>query len=78
MSTTIRAGNSFPLGATPVHAGVHAQSVNFSMYAHHADTVELLLFDGAAAQPGDNAATRTVQPRSVVGLMRRPDAAGEA
>lgn len=40
MTTAIEPGQPYPLGATPTHRGV-----NFSVYAHRAEAVELLLFD---------------------------------
>src|SRR4051812_48587449 len=46
MIAAILPGSPFPLGATPMSDGV-----NFSVYANHADAVELLLFDGVDATP---------------------------
>src|SRR5688572_118218 len=46
MTAAIQLGSPFPLGATPDAGGV-----NFSVYANHADAVELLLFDRADAAP---------------------------
>jgi isoamylase len=54
MSTNIQSGTSFPLGATLEQHGTRSRGVNFSVYAHHAERVELLLFhhadDAAPAQ----------------------------
>ncbi len=41
---TVERGHAYPLGAT-----IDSRGVNFSIYAKHADAVELLLFDDAAA-----------------------------
>jgi glycogen operon protein len=45
-SGAIQPGSPEPLGATPVDGGV-----NFSVYADHADAIDLLLFDRADAAP---------------------------
>ena len=42
MTAKIEPGKAYPLGATPMDGGV-----NFSVYAHRAEAVELLLFDHA-------------------------------
>ena len=52
----VQPGSAAPLGATVVDGGV-----NFSLYSHHADAVELLLFDEGSAEP---AATIALDPAS--------------
>lgn len=47
MPNTIQSGSSFPLGATLVRKRAPHRGVNFSVYAHHAELIELLLFDHA-------------------------------
>ena len=42
----IQPGSAAPIGATVVDGGV-----NFSLYSHHAEGVELLLFDQGAVEP---------------------------
>ena len=47
----VRAGQSFPLGAT-----VYADGVNFCLFSKHAEDVELLLFD----RPNDPSPARII------------------
>lgn len=50
-----KSGSSFPLGST-----VYPSGVNFSVYSHSADAIELLLFDRA----GDAAPARIIKLNS--------------
>jgi len=48
MKHHLKAGRSFPLGATPDGNGT-----NFSLFSRSASRVELLLFDRAGPRPGE-------------------------
>ncbi|QHU98748.1 glycogen debranching protein GlgX [Synechocystis sp. CACIAM 05] len=52
LSTDVRIGQTFPLGAT-----VYADGVNFCLFSKHAEKVTLLLFD----RPNDPAPARTIE-----------------
>ena len=70
----VQSGSAAPLGATVVDGGV-----NFSLYSHHADAVELVLFDEGSSDPSATIALDPTTQRTdnywhvfVPGLWRRP------